>query len=314
MAEVIKNADNFKMLFYGHVHYDCEFTAPFTQEHTPYLAFAQNAHKCYNHDVSESWPEQAVLPTRTVQSADEDCFDVVVIRPYSQKVNLVRFGAGVDREFNLKTKRSVGESVSSTLPDEITLELDFSAGWPFVEACASKENQVNNGEVYTYTYSYDYSGVTKYWDVELVISRDIKDTFEYSYVAPADGKGGYLYFNNNGGSNSSNSYGLISIPYMKERYISSITVTNGDSAKMRYNVRKGFNTTAAAKHYTTSLTVKAGASYTYQFPLTASDGSTIISPGIGTSSSGLRDYAFRMRDGGAKISKIAFTYTKTKPE
>ena len=149
--------------------------------------------------------------------------------------------------------------------------------------------------------------------MEFVVSRDTKDSFEYSYTAPVGGDAGYLYFNNNGESNNSNSYGMISIPYIRDRYISEITVTNGGS-KMRYNVRKGFNTTAAAKHYTASQTVKAGASYTYQFPLIASDGSTVISPGIGSLAFGLRDYAFRMRDGGSKISKLTFTYTKTKPE
>ena len=310
MAEVIKNSKNFKMLFYGHVHYDCEFAAPFKFESTPYLAFAQNANKCYNHDLTneEAIAAGAVIPERTVETADEDCFDVVVIRPYSQKVNLVRFGAGVDREFNLKTNRSVGESVSSTLPDEVSLELDFSAGWPFAEPIAAKEDQLYSGEVYTYTYTYDYEGVRRYWDVDFVISRDKIDGFEYTY------EGGCLCYNANGFSNSGNSYGMMAIPYISGRYLKSITITNGSTTQKRYTVRKGFNTTPGAKDYTSAVKAAAGASYTYNFPLTASDDKTIISPGIGTQSSGLRDYAIRMRDSNSKVSKIVFTYSKTKPE
>ena len=221
---------------------------------------------------------------------------------------MVRFGAGVDREFNLKTGRSVGESVSSTLPDEVSLELDFSAGWPFAEPVVAKEDQIYSGEVYTYTYTYDYEGVTRYWDFDIVISRDKIDGFEYAY------EGGCLSYKANDLSNSGNSYGMIAIPYVTGRYLKSITITNGSSGKKRYTVRKGFNTTPAAKDYTSAVSASAGASYTFNFPLTAANGTTLISPGLGTQSSGLRDYAIRMRDSNTKISKIVFTYSKTKPE
>ena len=310
MAEVIKNSPNFKMYFYGHVHYDCEFAAPFKFESTPYLAFAQNANKCYNHKLEneEAIAAGAVIPHRTVETADEDCFDVVVILPHSQKVNLVRFGAGVDREFNLRTGRSIGESASSTLPDEISLELDFSAGCPFEEPAAATENQLYSGEEYTYTYTYNHEGVTKYWEVDFVISCDEIKGFDYTY------ENGCLCFNANGLSNSSNSYGMITIPYVRDRYLKSITVTSGPDASERFTIRKGFNTTPGKKDYTSAVTADKGKSYTFNFPLTASDDKTLISPGIGTGNSGLRDYAIRMRDASSKVSKIVFTYSKTKPE
>jgi len=307
MTEVMKNAENFKMLFYGHVHYDCEFTAPFSDEN-PILAFAQNANKCYNHERKDTWPAQAVLPKRALGVAEEDCFDIVVIRPTSQKVNLVRFGAGVDREFSLKTGRPLGESALSTLPDEVSLELDFSAGWPFVEQIVAKEEQLYSGEVYTYTYTYDYEGATKYWDVDFVISRDKIDGFEYSYTD------GCLCYMANDLTNSGNSYGMISIPYVNGRYLKSITITNGGTSKKRFTVRKGFDTTPAKKDYTGAVSAQAGESYTYEFPLTAADGTTLISPGLGTQTSGLRDYALRMRDANTNVSKIVFTYSKTQPE
>ena len=308
MAEIIKNSENFRMFFYGHVHYDCEFATPFAHESTPYLAFAQNAHKCYNHELKDTAPAEAVIPKRVVDTVDEDCFDIVVIRPHSQKVNLVRFGAGVDREFNLKTGRSMGESVASTLPEEISIELDFSKGWPFAEPVTAKEDQFHNGELYTYTYTYDYEGMTKYWDVEFYLSRDKIDGFDYSY------ENGCLCYNANGLTNSSNSYGIISIPYMRDRYLKSIAVTNDTADKKRFTVRKGFNTTPGKKDYTTSFYVAAGKTHTFTFPLTASDNATLIAPGMGTGASGLKDYALRMRDADTKVSKIVFTYSKTKPE
>ena len=107
---------------------------------------------------------------------------------------------------------------------------------------------------------------------------------------------------------------MITIPYVRDRYLKSITVTSGPDASERFTIRKGFNTTPRGKDYTSAVTVGAGKSHTFEFPLTASDKETLISPGVGTGNSGLRDYAIRMRDANSKVSKIVFTYSKTKPE
>lgn len=87
------NSDKFIMLFSGHNHYDASFIEPF-------LSFTMNCQKfeLTNGDAS-LWAEGAVKPTRVVGEASEDCFDIVVVRPTSKKINRIRFGAGDDQEY-----------------------------------------------------------------------------------------------------------------------------------------------------------------------------------------------------------------------
>ena len=309
MTAVMKNASNFKMLFYGHVHYDCEFTAPFTEDN-PILAFAQNANKCYNHDRGESWPAQAVLPERRYDTETEDCFDVVVIRPQYGKVNLVRFGAGVDREFDLRTGMSTGESADMTeVAADLDIELDFSAGWPFVEQCVSTTSQATDGEEYTCPYNYEVDGVQKSKTVKFVISRGRISDFKYSYTEPAGDKEGYLSFENSTVTGDGSTYGLLSIPYIEGMYLKSVSVTHSDTGSHRFNIQKGFSTTT---DYSPAVYVKKNTTKTWDFPLESTGG--VIAPGIGTATSGLRDYAIRMRSNNVKLKKATFSYTKTKPE
>jgi hypothetical protein len=42
----------------------------------------------------------AIAPERKLNTASEDLWDVLVIRPQSRKINTVRFGAGEDREWS----------------------------------------------------------------------------------------------------------------------------------------------------------------------------------------------------------------------
>lgn len=92
ISETCQNSDKFIMLFSGHNHYDATFTEPF-------MACSVNNQKFENNSGygSSYWPAGAVNPKRTLGNATEDCFDVVVVRPGSKKINLVRFGAGEDR-------------------------------------------------------------------------------------------------------------------------------------------------------------------------------------------------------------------------
>lgn len=80
-------------LLYGHSHSDVSFTSPFLS-----IGICCNKYTNENGDPS-LWPSGAVMPQRTEYTAAEDLWDYVVIRPRSGKVNLVRFGAGQDREF-----------------------------------------------------------------------------------------------------------------------------------------------------------------------------------------------------------------------
>ena len=309
MTAVMKNASNFKMLFYGHVHYDCEFTAPFSDKN-PILAFAQNSHKCYNHDVGESWPDQAVLPKRVLETSDEECFDVVVIRPQSNRVNLVRVGAGVDREFDLITGMSVGESAQEVVSEDVTVSVDFSAGWPFVESCTAVQDQCNDGEVYTLPFTYTLAGVERTMDMKCVISRGKVDDFKYSYVEPTEnGQDGHISFENATVSGDGSTYGLLSIPYVEGMYIKSVSVTHcTPTTSERFNILEGFTT---VMDYSPAVYVKKNTIKTWDFPLEGSKGT--ISPGKGKPTSGLRDYSIRMRSPNIDLKRVSFVYSTTKP-
>ncbi len=311
MASVMANAKNFKMFFYGHVHYDCEFTAPFTEDN-PYLAFAQLCNKCYEQTYSESWPVQAVLPDRKVGTASEDCFDIVVIRPKSNKVNLVRFGGGVDREFDLTTGESVGESSTVTgLQYDLKVDVDFSNGWPFEQSCASAASQSADGEEYTYTFTHIENGVPQNKKVKFVISKGKAADCNYSYVAPNGSKPGNLFYNINDSTGSNNSFGLFSIPYVEGMYITSLSVVHASSETRRFNIRKGWITASASTD--ASGWFKQNKIIKWDFPLTASNGSQ-IAPGMGTASSALKDYCISMRTEDTNLKKVTLYYSKTKPE
>ena len=79
--------------FYGHSHCDVDFD-------TPYLSIGTNCEKFENTNGDPTkWPEGAVKPARVKREVSEDCWDMVVIRPLSRKIDCIRFGAGADRSF-----------------------------------------------------------------------------------------------------------------------------------------------------------------------------------------------------------------------
>ena len=75
---------------YGHIHRDYSNSKPF-------LEFSTAAQKCQNIEVKKGG---ASAPERKLNTASEDLWDVLVIRPQSRKINTVRFGAGADREWS----------------------------------------------------------------------------------------------------------------------------------------------------------------------------------------------------------------------
>lgn len=82
----------------GHSHSDFSHS-------DPYLEIACNCNKIeQDHDWEEDgtglFPVGAKFWKRTEGTATEDCWDAVVVRPKTRKVNLIRFGAGEDREFS----------------------------------------------------------------------------------------------------------------------------------------------------------------------------------------------------------------------
>ena len=143
-----------------------------------------------------------------------------------------------------------------------------------------------------------------------ILYRGKMSGFTYSYVEPTQGNAdGYLAFENYVETGDGSTYGLLSIPYIEGMYLKSVSVTHSDTGSHRFNIQKGFSTTT---DYSPAVYVKKNTIKTWDFPLESTGG--VIAPGIGTATSGLRDYAIRMRSNNVKLKKATFSYTKTKPE
>lgn len=85
--------------FIGHSHSDYSFD-------DPYLEIATHCNKMdysEDHEVTEdegsNFPTGAMQWAGTYGDATEDCWDVVVIKPKSRTINMIRFGRGEDRSF-----------------------------------------------------------------------------------------------------------------------------------------------------------------------------------------------------------------------
>ena len=93
MAETVKRfiagGGSYIATVYGHIHRDLS-------RNTPFLEFSVGAQKCQNIEAKKG---SASAPERKLNTASEDLWDVLVIRPQSRKINTVRFGAGADREW-----------------------------------------------------------------------------------------------------------------------------------------------------------------------------------------------------------------------
>lgn len=99
LTSFVQNGGTIIQLF-GHAHADYAFT-------TPWLSIASTCGKFEHVDVAttpwqsiEGYTGSIVSPTRTQGTATEQAWDVVIIRPTARKINLVRFGAGDNREFD----------------------------------------------------------------------------------------------------------------------------------------------------------------------------------------------------------------------
>lgn len=86
-------------LIHGHTHYDNEFDNGKFKE----ISVGCEA---YTYSASDSAPSSAyapttaIIPARLRYTATQDLWDVVIVRPVSRTVKLVRFGAGADRSFS----------------------------------------------------------------------------------------------------------------------------------------------------------------------------------------------------------------------
>ena len=90
VKEFISNGGGYIATVYGHIHRDYSNSKPF-------LEFSTGAQKCQNIEVKKGG---ASAPERKLNTASEDLWDVLLIRPQSRKINTIRFGAGADREWS----------------------------------------------------------------------------------------------------------------------------------------------------------------------------------------------------------------------
>ncbi len=327
MVDVMKNAENFKMFFHGHNHFDCEFTAPFNDTDNPILAFSQNSNKCYNKALSASAPLKAERPERTPETVSEDCFDIVVIRPKSGKVNLVRFGAGVDREFSVGTGASVGESAQLMLPETIEFTVDFMNGTPFNQPIVAAADQIADGETYTLSYPYEVDGVQHSADLEFKVRGGCDSAVKDCYELNANG----LYFKDESGTQTNNDFGAIRLPAIKGRYLNSVEVystsLSGATTKRMYMTTKydpGVRVDTGVADCAVSPNSKDAYRIVYELPITAdnpsyaysADGVTKIEGVLGGGTLGVykgESYTIRMRQQDLRIEKLVLKYTKTEP-
>ena len=301
IVAAIKSAPTFKMLFNGHSHFDSEFTAPFNDTTNPFLAYSLCCNKFQNGGPDDLWPSQAVRPVRELGTVSEDCFDIVVIRPKSGKVNTVRFGAGVDKEFDVNMGESLGESSVSMLPETMEVTLDFSSTWPFAEDCVATADQTGAREKYTCTYAYDYNGVSKTRDLTFTLGStnwDAARVYSHENIPDRSDKG--LYFHD--------THGGVILPGIPGMYLSSVSVMHYDkkSKGVRYAIQEGCEGVGDEGNRKLTSYVASGKECVFNLPVTDA------SPAALESEAG-KPYVIQVRDSGGYITEIKVVYTKTRP-
>ena len=189
---------------------------------------------------------------------------------------------------------------SVELPDELTITIDFTSGWPFKEPLSDTMNEI--GEEYTYTHTYIHNGVEYSQDVAFVISTRGAGT--YSYVSQNDGNDGYLQMPD--AEATSNRYGAISVPAIRGMYLASIRI---DLTKRVLLGKGGFTAWTYVTDSSANTTSRHISTFTAPFVRT-NDATFNI---LGTEASGVRDWSLGMRNASVKIYSLTFRYTKAEP-
>lgn len=190
-------------------------------------------------------------------------------------------------------------SAQDLLPDEFTVSIDFTKGWPFVEPCVAEADQdTGNGDVYTYKYSYTSSeGTAQVEDFKFVLyARAADNAYSYDASKPSDG----LYA---GPAIGNGNYSLqIEVPGVSKRYFKSIRFTSPDVTSGQWTLSKGVNTGGTA-----NVSSSYKGDFTWNFPYTSQAG-TPVEIGMGV------PCVVRARRANGRLYTLDITYTKTKPE
>jgi hypothetical protein len=94
----INNGGTVIQLF-GHSHADYYFTSPILSIASNCCKFEQSNIESEGYSYITGNVGNIEAPARTINTDTVQSFDIVVVRPTSRKINMIRFGAGNDREF-----------------------------------------------------------------------------------------------------------------------------------------------------------------------------------------------------------------------
>ena len=211
----------------------------------------------------------------------------------------------------LKAGRNPGNNNDKVeiLPDEMTVNLDFTQGWPFVEPCVPADSQLSGGEKYTYRYDYQEGEETHTVDMEFAFNSGVKQTGTYSYDADIeDGNGRALCYKFGEGTDTG--YGYIKFPVIEGKYLKSVALvhrtpipadaTGNNLNGFYFTLQKGGFPSHATPN-ATSTRVKAGEELVIAFPMNG-----LVSD-LG------QYYCMRVRFKDIEFERITLVYSDKKP-
>ncbi len=188
---------------------------------------------------------------------------------------------------------TIGQKLSpvSDLPDDFTITIDFTAGWPFNEVCAASDQQTTSGEKYTYYYKHPDGLSTT--ELEFGILKGTSGTNSYSMVD------GGLQFTNT----SDNPISMIGCPGIEGRYLKEVravhgTYTDGKARTRRFNLTEGFPAT--------------GGNLSHSWVSAGIEDVFVVKDALGESKIG-QVYSVRMRDDNMLLTKLTLVYSSTNP-
>lgn len=97
MESFIANGGVVVGLFHGHNHWD--YIGQYSQTNGFHEVSTGCGRIISGPDISYAHPEGAVMPERTVNTVTQELWDIIIIKPESRTVNMIRFGAGDNRNF-----------------------------------------------------------------------------------------------------------------------------------------------------------------------------------------------------------------------
>lgn len=194
----------------------------------------------------------------------------------------------------------------STLPDNFSVKIDFTEGWPFTSACLAKDSQSDSGDLYWYIHEYQDQGVTYTFPMEFGIWRGGWNTSgkdEEHYYKYESNK---LCFRSYYNSAKDNCTASIKIPVVKDRYLEKVVMVHDSGSSKRYAFNIGFPTGTSS---TTQKWVESNSEFTMGFPVLDYNGNatTITSPVLG------QVYSIKTREVDTDVVSMEIFYSKENP-